>query len=90
MACLINSRPIQAVSDYHDYDVLTLNHFLQPDLAEAEFPTERLRRRQIEAILKTALSGQDSTCLEKISRRSYPTDGTKEEIVHRTAKLAQT
>ena len=80
MAYLINSRPIQAVSDFHDYDVLTPNHFLQSDLAGAEFPTERLRRRQIEAVLKITLSNQRSTtCLEKISRRSYPTDGTKKK-----------
>ena len=45
---------------------------------------------KVKAILKIAPSNQDSTCLEKISRRSYPTDGTKEEIVHRTVKLAQT
>ena len=38
MAYLINSRPIQAVSDFHDYDVLTPNHFLLPDLAGAVFP----------------------------------------------------
>ena len=38
MAYLINSRPIQAVSDFHDYDVLTPNHFLLPDLAVAVFP----------------------------------------------------
>ena len=38
MACLINSRPIQAVSDFHDYDVLTTNHFLPPDLVRAVFP----------------------------------------------------
>ena len=34
---------------------------------------------KVKAILKIALPSQDSTCLEKISRRSYPTDGTKEE-----------
>ena len=45
---------------------------------------------KVKAILKIALPSQDSTCLEKISRRSYPTDGTKEEKVHQTAKLAQT
>ena len=38
MAYLINSRPIQAVSDFHDYDVITPNHFLLPDLARAVFP----------------------------------------------------
>ena len=38
MVYLINSRPIQAVSDFHDYDVLTPNHFLPPDLARAVFP----------------------------------------------------
>ena len=38
MAYLINSRPIQAVSDFHDFDVLTPNHFLLPDLAGAVFP----------------------------------------------------
>ena len=38
MAYLINSRPIQAASDFHDYDVLKPNHFLLPDLAGAVFP----------------------------------------------------
>ena len=38
MAYLINSRSIQAVSDFHNYDALTPNHFLLPDLAGAVFP----------------------------------------------------
>ena len=38
MAYLISSRPIQAVSDFHDYDVLTPKHFLLPDLAGAVLP----------------------------------------------------
>ena len=38
MAYLINSRSIQAVSDFHDYNVLTPNHFLLPNLAGAVFP----------------------------------------------------
>ena len=68
MACLINSRPIQAVSDFHDCDVLTTNHFLPPDLVRAVFPPNVSEDDE----LKT-------TCLEKISRRSYPTDGTKKK-----------
>ena len=38
MSYLINSRPIQVLSDVHDYDVLTPNHFLLPNLAGAVFP----------------------------------------------------
>ena len=37
MSYLINSRPIQVVSDVNDYEVLTPNHFLLPDLTGAVF-----------------------------------------------------
>ena len=38
MSYLINSRPIQVVSDVNDYEILTPNHFLFSDLAGAVFP----------------------------------------------------
>ena len=40
MAHLLNCRPIQVVSDLRDYEVLTPNHFLLPDLAGTVFPPE--------------------------------------------------
>jgi hypothetical protein len=40
MGHLLNCRPIQLVSDNNDYETLTPNHFLLPDLAGAVFPPE--------------------------------------------------
>jgi hypothetical protein len=37
---LLKCRPIQVVSDLRDYEVLTPNHFLLPDLAGTVFPPE--------------------------------------------------
>ena len=40
IANLINSRPIQTMSDNTDIEVLTPNHFLLPDQAGAVFPPD--------------------------------------------------
>ena len=40
MAHLLNCRPIQIVSDNTDFETLTPNHFLLPDLAGAVFPPD--------------------------------------------------